>query len=201
MGRVSLRRIIGVAGKICSGKSAFTTMLRDCSFHEIDVDAVGHEVVQEQIDAIEAAFGAAVVTGDRRVDRKALGRIVFADAAALRKLEQIVHPRMVEAVHSRIRGSDPEARIVVNAALLFHMGLHTLCDHVVVVRAWFPVRLIRSLRRDGHGLKATIARFARQRSLSLWGETVDITIVRNSTSRRALQRRVAAFLRDQEIEC
>ncbi len=176
-------------------------MLRECSFLEIDVDAVGHEVVQEQIAAIEAAFGAAVVTADRQVDRKALGRIVFASADALQRLEQIVHPRMVAAVHSRIMSTDPEARIIVNAALLFHMGLHTLCDHVVVVRAWFPVRLVRSLRRDGHGLKATIARFARQRSLRLCGESVDITIVRNSTSRRVLQRRVAAFLRNQEIEC
>ncbi len=196
-----MNRIIGVAGKICSGKNELTAALRACGFHEIDVDAVGHTVLTEQSPAIEAAFGSAVMASDGTVNRRVLGRIVFADADALRTLEQIVHPRMVETIRSQIQRMPADQRIVINAALLFHMGLHTLCDHAVVVKAWAPVRFLRAWRRDKNGLRDTIARFRRQRSLSLSAERVDISIVGNSTTRSALQRRVARLLRNLQIDC
>lgn len=196
-----MNRIIGVAGKICSGKSELTAILRACGFQEIDVDAVGHTVLQEQRSAIERAFGSAVIASDGTVNRQALGRIVFADDGALQTLEQIVHPRMVETVQSKIHSMPSDQRVVINAALLFHMGLHTLCDHAVVVRAWAPVRFLRAWRRDRNGLRGTIARFRRQRSLSLSAERVDISIVGNSTTRSALQRRVDRLLRNLQIDC
>ncbi len=194
-------RIIGVAGRICSGKSELTSILRDCGFREIDVDAVGHAVLQDEVQAVAEAFGDDVLTGEGMVDRRALGRRVFTDRAALERLEAIVHPPMVARVRSEIDSLPGDARIVINAALLFHMGLHTVCDHAIVVRAWAPVRFLRAWRRDRHGIRSTIARFRQQRSLSLSAEQVDISIVGNSVTRGVLRRRVRGLLRELHIDC
>jgi dephospho-CoA kinase len=96
--------LIGLTGGIAVGKSTVLAMLAEHGAYVIDADRVTHEVqrpghaVYEQI---VAAFGAGILAErGGAIDRKRLGAIVFADPAALRRLEQIVHP----AVHAQIIG-------------------------------------------------------------------------------------------------
>jgi dephospho-CoA kinase len=95
--------LIGLTGNIGCGKSTVLEMLRGHGAHVIDADRVTHEVQrpgQPVYAAIVAAFGAGILAApDGPIDRRKLGAIVFADPAALRRLEQIVHP----AVHARIQ--------------------------------------------------------------------------------------------------
>jgi dephospho-CoA kinase len=94
--------LIGLTGNIACGKSSVLAMLAELGARVIDADRVTHDLQQpgEPVYiAIVAEFGPDILTAPGGpIDRRALGAIVFADPAALRRLEQIVHP----AVHERI---------------------------------------------------------------------------------------------------
>src|SRR5262245_23526224 len=94
--------LIGLTGNIACGKSSVLAMLRQLGAQVIDADRVTYALQQpgEAVyDAIVAEFGPRIlVAPGGPIDRRALGAIVFADPAALRRLERIVHP----AVHARI---------------------------------------------------------------------------------------------------
>src|SRR5215211_958560 len=94
--------LIGLTGNIGCGKSTVLAMLRERGAHVIDADRVTHELQQpdqEVYTQIVAAFGAGILSAPGGpIDRRKLGALVFADPAALRRLEQIVHP----AVHVRV---------------------------------------------------------------------------------------------------
>jgi dephospho-CoA kinase len=94
--------LIGLTGNIACGKSSVLAMLEELGARVIDADRVTHELQrpgEPVYAAIVAEFGPDILTAPGGpIDRRALGAIVFADPAALRRLEQIVHP----AVHKRI---------------------------------------------------------------------------------------------------
>jgi dephospho-CoA kinase len=156
--------VIGLTGGYCAGKDAVARILERRGFTVLDVDRIGHEVLEERRDAVAAAFGGSVRRADGSIDRRAVGRIVFADPAALARLEGIVHPAMVERVRSLAAAETAAGRdVVVNAALLRHMGLDRYCDAVVEVRARAFRRFLRGLRRDGLGPVQVLRRMRSQR--------------------------------------
>lgn len=159
--------VVGVTGKYCSGKSTVTRALVEHGYHEIDVDALGHEALSRRADEVVARFGESVRLPDGGVDRKALGRIVFSDAEELRALESIVHPTMVEMVRDRIRHAPGECTgVAVNAAILFRMGLDELCRTVLYVTAPLFSRYVRARKRDGITLRGFIRRLRSQRDVA-----------------------------------
>ncbi|MGH9743039.1 MAG: dephospho-CoA kinase, partial [Candidatus Acidiferrum sp.] len=88
---------LGLTGGIASGKSAVAAMLRELGFNVIDADALGHEVIepgQPAHEEIVKEFGTETLGTGGRIDRKKLGRVVFADRAMLEQLNRIVHPRV-----------------------------------------------------------------------------------------------------------
>ncbi len=187
--------VIGLTGRYCAGKDAVARILARRGFTVLDVDRIGHEVLEERRDAVAAAFGESVRRADGSIDRRAVGRIVFADPAALARLEGIVHPAMAARVRSLAAAQSAAGRnVVVNAALLRHMGLDRSCDAVVDVRAWAPLRFLRGLRRDGLGPVQVLRRMRSQRPgagragprLNGMPPGVDTYIVRNdrATTRR-----------------
>ena len=124
------------------------------------------------------------------MDRRALGRIVFADPAARTRLEDILYPEITERIRAFI-AEDPR-RVVVNAPLLQRAGLQSICDALVFVTAPAFVRLVRALRRDGLSLGDAWTRINAQKDVrpQLNDGGVDTYTVRNWGSMRSLQRRV-----------
>jgi dephospho-CoA kinase len=137
--------IVGLSGKYCAGKDIVARAFAAEGFHVIDVDGLGHEALAARAGEVIAAFGAPVESPPGAVDRKALGRIVFADPAARARLEAVVHPRMVERVREEIASHGRD--VVVNAAVLHRMGLHRMCAAVICVVSPWPRRLLRAMRR------------------------------------------------------
>lgn len=186
--------IIGVAGKYCAGKDTLVGLLQERGFRHIDVDAIGHLVLEEKREAVAAEFGSEMLDPDGRIDRKRLGNVVFRDSERRKKLEGILHPAMVRRVTERI--AEAAAPVVINAAVLFPMGLHRLCDKVICVTAPFPFRLRRALRRDGHSLTDTWRRLTAQKGICPklpWGD-VDIYRVSNWCGRESLGHRLENIL-------
>jgi len=160
--------VVGVTGKYCAGKSTVTTLLSEHGYHEIDVDRLGHEALVRQSDAVVERFGPKVAADGGGVDRKALGRIVFSSSDDLRALEAIVHPEMVSMVDEQIQAarSADSPGVVVNAAILFRMGLDSHCDTILYVHAPLLLRFRRARRRDGTGLVDFIRRLRSQRDVT-----------------------------------
>jgi dephospho-CoA kinase len=187
--------VVGLTGRYCAGKDTVGRLFAARGFHLIDVDGLGHEALASKASQVAAAFGDGVRGPDGSIDRRALGRVVFGDPAALARLEAIVHPAMVESVKTIIAASAGD--VLVNAAVLHRMGLALLCDAVVWVTAPLPLRLSRALRRDRIPFCEALARISAQGDVrpQLNGPVVDTYTVRNRGTARSLERRVAAVVR------
>lgn len=159
--------VIGVTGKYCAGKSSVTALLVEHGYVEVDVDSLGHEALSRRADAVIARFGDSVRGEDGAVDRKVLGRIVFSDRAALEALEEIVHPVMLQMVRDSIDEAPPQSTgVVINAAILFRMGLDELCRTVLYVTAPLLTRFLRARRRDGASVRDFARRLRNQRDVA-----------------------------------
>src|ERR1700693_743099 len=142
--------ILGLTGSIGMGKSTTAKLFADEGVPVHDADAVVHRLYQgEATAAIEAAFSGTTAGG--KVDRVKLGARVLGDAAAIKRLEAIVHPLVAAA---RDKGlSDAErsgaAVAVLDIPLLFETGGDKHCDAVAVVSAPAGTQRTRALERDG----------------------------------------------------
>lgn len=131
--------VIGLTGPIGCGKSTVARMLARLGGLAIDADAEARAVTAPgsgTLPAIRARFGAEVFAADGSLDRAALGRIVFADPAALADLEAIVHPAVRVRIRERLAG--PEAQeapfVVLEAIRLVDGGLAAACDEIWLIR-------------------------------------------------------------------
>jgi dephospho-CoA kinase len=142
--------IIGLTGSIGMGKSTVAAMFAEAGIPVFDADAEVRAMQGpggELLPAIEAAFPGS--TGPGGVDRDRLGHQVFADKAALARLEAIVHPA-VAARRAAFLGAHADKRAVVfDIPLLFERGGHEAVDTIVVVSAPEPVQRARVLSRPG----------------------------------------------------
>ncbi|HZJ87537.1 MAG TPA: dephospho-CoA kinase [Sphaerochaeta sp.] len=185
--------VIGVTGKICSGKNRYAAAFAACGAQTVDVDTLGHEVLSSKAKAVAAVFGLEL-QADGTIDRKALGEIVFSDPLALKQLEEILHPAMVERIKGLIDASDAPL-FVINAALLERMRLVDLCDRVVYIQTATLLRYIRCRRRSLLSIREFLARNRAQRDIrsDTLERRVDTTVLRNYRSQAIIHRQVAQY--------
>ncbi len=146
-------RVIGLTGGTGSGKSTVSKIAADMGILVIDADVVAREIVQKGEKALEeitSTFGKDVLLEDGTLDRKKLGRIVFADKEKLKLLNSITHQYIIERIKQkkemeRVNGA---YHIIVDAAILIESGLYKQCDEVWVVIAHKDQRLKRIIQRD-----------------------------------------------------
>jgi dephospho-CoA kinase len=142
--------VLGLTGSIGMGKSATAKMFAEEGVPVHDADAVVHRLYDgEATPAIEAAFPGTSANG--KVDRDKLGKHVFGDAAAIARLEQIVHPLVAQArdkfLSEAERSGAPVA--LLDIPLLYETKGEARCDAVVVVSAPPDVQRTRALERPG----------------------------------------------------
>ncbi len=152
--------ILGLTGSIGMGKSAAAATLRRLGVPLFDADAEVHRLIGPRgaaVSRVEAAFPG-VRDEAAGIDRTRLGRLVFGDPAALRKLESILHP-MVQQAERRFVARARARRallVVLDIPLLFESGGVARCDFVLVVSAPLRLQQERVMRRAG----MTESRFA-----------------------------------------
>ncbi|HKQ98208.1 MAG TPA: dephospho-CoA kinase, partial [Candidatus Polarisedimenticolia bacterium] len=134
----------------------------------LDADAVAHRLIEPGAPGHQAvidAFGRGIVRGDGTIDRAALGKIVFADAAQRKRLEAILHPLIQEeedAYVARLATDRVPRIVVINAALLFEAGTWKNYDRVVVAHCDPAIQVRRVVDRDRLTPEAAAARIAAQ---------------------------------------
>lgn len=127
--------VIGLTGNIACGKSTVLHELARLGAATLDADAVAHACMRRgrpAYAAVVAAFGPCVLAADGEIDRRALGRLVFADPAALARLEAIVHPAVLDDTWQWLSTVATEVA-VIDAIKLFEAGMAERCDEVWVV--------------------------------------------------------------------
>ena len=156
---------VGLTGGIASGKSHVLRRLAGAGFQTLDLDAVARDVMAPGGTAygdVAGAFGKRILAADGSIDRKALGEQVFADAAARRRLEALVHPRIREAEGRYLSSGALDSVAVVDAALLVESGQHLRFARLVVVSCDPREQLRRLVARDGLSEAAARARLEAQ---------------------------------------
>jgi dephospho-CoA kinase len=128
--------IVGLTGGIGSGKSAVADAFAALSIDVTDTDRLAHALTAPGtpgLDAIAVALGRGLVLPDGTLDRAALRRLAFADAAARDRLESILHPLIGKAAREEIARWRGPYGIVVVPLLLERGGLSSIVDRVLVV--------------------------------------------------------------------
>jgi dephospho-CoA kinase len=185
--------LVGLTGGIGSGKSTVARMLEKRGAVVFDADVLAREVVEPgtpgHAEVIER-FGANVLAPGGELDREALASIVFADPAARRDLEAIVHPEVRRLFADGAEEYEGTDRIVVlSAPLLVETGMHTAFEVLIVVSATPQTQVERLMRDRGMSEAAVRARIAAQAPLETKSEVADF-LLDNEGSAEALERQV-----------
>lgn len=186
--------VIGLTGGIASGKSTVAGLLAEHGAAVVDADKLGHRAYEKHRPAfaqVVAAFGRDVVGGDGEIDRKTLGAKVFGDAAAMRRLTDIVWPQILalakeEIAAARRRGA---AVVALEAAVLLEAGWQSEVDEVWAVTVPAQVAVERAKLRDGVDAEAVRARIAAQLSNEERAAKARV-VIENTASRQELASRL-----------
>ena len=132
--------LIGLAGGIGAGKSAVAEVMGSLGAVVIDSDRLAHQHLCDPsvISQLASWWGTSILREDGRVDRRALGDIVFERPAELQRLEALLYPKLEAERRVLVAQAlaDPAVRaIVLDAPKLVEVGLHKTCDVVVIVVA------------------------------------------------------------------
>jgi len=147
--------LIGLTGGIGSGKSIVAGMFKSLGARIIDADQISREVMTPGAEAYKKVvniFGKGILKDNRSIDRKILGDLVFGDPEKIAMLNECTHPEIfkgIEKITEEIRRENPDALIIVDAALLVEAGAHKRFDKLIVVYADEETQLKRLKERDG----------------------------------------------------
>ena len=177
--------LVGLTGGIGSGKSTVARMLEQRGAVVFDADVLARAVVEPGTPghaAVTERFGANVLAPGGELDREALASIVFADPAARRDLEAIVHPevRRLFAEGSEVY-RETDRVVVFSAPLLVETGMHTAFDVLVVVSATTTTQVERLMRERGMSEAAILARIDAQAPLEDKAEVADFLVDNEGT--------------------
>jgi dephospho-CoA kinase len=187
---------IGLTGGIGSGKSTAAARFAELGAVVIDADVLAREVVAvgtPGLARVVSRFGPEILRPDGSLDRPALGKLVFGDAAALADLNAIVHPLVAERRAELMAAAGPDAVVVSDVPLLVETGMAGDFDAVVVVEAPLAARLARLASR-GLAAEEARSRIARQAS-DEQRRAVATVVLDNSGDRAELERAVDAAWR------
>ncbi|HYV03282.1 MAG TPA: dephospho-CoA kinase, partial [Blastocatellia bacterium] len=130
---------VGLTGSIAVGKSYVLAVLAELGCVTFDADKIAHSVMAPGRDAhrdIVREFGDEVLSADGSIDRVKLGAIVFTDPTRRQRLNEIVHPRVIEEQNrllEEVQTNRPDAIVVIDAALMIESGGYKRFDKIIVV--------------------------------------------------------------------
>lgn len=147
--------VIGITGPAGSGKSTISKIIKTIYKDKasiIDVDRLGHEVLTYFFikEKLKEVFGEEIFDDDTNISRSKLGEIVFSNKEKLELLNQIVHPEILNKTEQILKEiSNKNDIIIIDAALLFKIGLDKLCDKIIYVDAPEELRIKRLSEKRG----------------------------------------------------
>lgn len=189
--------ILGVTGGTGCGKTTLLEVAAQCGGTVIDCDRVYHGLLESDeamLREIAAAFPDAIENGT--INRKKLGKLVFADADALQRLNAVTHRAVFREVEKMLPA---DGRLtVIDAIGLFESGLSALCDVTVNVTAPMESRIARLIARDGIDEAYAHLRIQAQPTPEAFSARCDYTLINDGTEAQ-FRAKCLAFLHEQGI--
>ena len=187
---------VALTGGIGSGKSVAGDFFEDLGAVVVDADQLAREVVERGthgFDELVAAFGDEILTNGL-LDRSKLAQIVFADKKELLRLEEIIHPRVLQAFEEIVKASPLDSVIIYQIPILVEKAGKDRFDYVLTVTAPLEVRIARLKARGMKGYEIE-ARLKAQASDSQRSDIADC-VFENSGDLDFLLRQVENIYED-----
>ena len=193
--------LVGLTGGMGSGKSLAASYFGEFGAQVIDADRISQELVAPEKPAwkeIIEEFGSSILNPDQTLNRKQVAAIVFNDESKRKKLEDILHPRVIveeRRLYERYRQENSRVLAVIDAALLLESGNYKNVDTVIVVQCGREEQIRRVMERDGTVRSEVENRLSSQMSLE---EKVGFGdyILRNDGTRESLKSQVGELYRN-----
>ncbi len=152
------RSCIAITGGIAEGKTTVLRMFETLGGQTISSDAIVTTLLRPGTDLwhqLIREFGEAIIRANGRLNREQLAMLAFGDAHLRRRLNQLLHPAVVEAVQQLVHDSDTLVPLFIEVPLLIEVGWQGWFDRIVVVQATPALQRQRLLAR---GVPPTLAR-------------------------------------------
>ncbi len=143
--------IIGLTGGIASGKSTVSKIFRELGAEIIDADIKAKEISEREdvIKEIGNIFGKEVINSEGKIDRLKIKEIVFNNKEKLKKLNDLIHPKVMEEFKKIKENTGKNDIIIFDVPLLFESGMDKMCDKIILVFTDKDIQIKRMLERDG----------------------------------------------------
>ncbi len=162
---MAFKYAIALTGSIATGKSSVSKLLSSSGFHIIDADKIAHQILDEQHQAIAELFGETLVS-EGKVDRKALGAIVFSDSKKRKELEALLHPLIYNEIKRLSTEQDKLGKpYFVDIPLFFEGGRYPI-EKSLVVYTTEEQQLERLMKREGYTKEEALKRIEIQIPIS-----------------------------------
>lgn len=183
--------VIGLTGPSGSGKSSIAEIFTAYGLPIINADEVYHKLLEPPslcLEELTDHFGVGILGEDGRLNRRALGAIVFSSPEELEALNTITHHHVMAEIRKKLeqlRRDDTRAA-VIDAPQLFEAGADRDCNVIVSVLAEKSLRLERIMRRDGITAEAAMRRIDAQKTDAFFRTHSDYVIENNDSADRLL---------------
>lgn len=161
---MAFKNAVVLTGGIATGKSSVAKIFAALGYTIIDADTIAHQILNAQQQSIAEIFGKRFVVSGK-VDRKALGALVFPDSAQRKKLEALLHPLIRQEIERRANEEEQHRKpYLVDIPLFFESG-HYPIEKTLVVYAKEQQQLERLVLREGYSKEEALARIHAQMSI------------------------------------
>jgi dephospho-CoA kinase len=195
---------IGLTGGIACGKSTVSRLLASRGAIIIDADLLAREVVKPGAPALAEVvrvFGHDMLHEDGTLNRKQLGKVVFDSEAKRKRLEELLHPAIIQLLQERMAEAErlqPDKLVVADVPLLYEAQMEDMFQEVMVVAASRDVQLERLMQRDKLSGEEAEQRIDAQMPLEWKKEWAD-TVIDNSGTPEETERQVEQYLRKKGL--
>lgn len=193
---------------MAAGKNLASKILEEKGFSSIDADSVVHQAVENSKEKILSSFSSLaqkkninLLDSEGKINRRALGALIFTDKKLLEKQESIVYPEVTRILEEFIQTENQKNHkdVVINATVLYKVSLINKMDFILFVDSPLLQRAFRSKKRDNLPFKQIFSRFSKQKNLfsKYKKSNADIRRVWNIGSKSSLERKIDKILRVQ----
>lgn len=189
--------VLGITGGIATGKSTVVNLFKEYGYPVVDGDLVARQVVekgQPALKKVEEVFGSAIIKSDGTLDRKKLGKIVFADEQSRHLLNQTLKPFLRTEILRQIKVAKEESSLVIaDIPLLYEGHYEAEMDQVAVVYIPEKLQLDRLMKRDQLTVEEAQQRITSQLSIEIKKQRADV-IFDNQGTVAETRKQVVAWL-------
>lgn len=176
--------LIGITGGIACGKTEVAKVFQTKGAIVLSGDRLGKEVVEENrtvLKELARTFGQDILNKNGTLNRRKLGRIAFTSKESRDKLNRIIHPHLLKELRRRIQNiqeENPQAVVVIDAALIVEWGLEKELDHLIFVESKEENKIKRLQKEKGYSKKEALDRIKSQLPEKVKEKKADV-IIRN----------------------